>query len=130
VPQHGWNDERVESFLGSLLRAGVLLAALVVLAGGIRFLVKYGTQPSERNQEFHGEPLELRSISGILTSAADGHSRGIIQLGVLLLIATPIARVIFSVLAFAFQRDTQYVVFTLIVLAVLLYSLAGGHLLP
>jgi uncharacterized membrane protein len=54
--------------------------------------------------------------------------RGIIQLGLLLLIATPIARVALSVVAFAIQRDRLYVVATLIVLAVLMYSLTGGHL--
>ena len=49
--------------------------------------------------------------------------RGIIQLGLLLLIATPVARVVFSVIGFVRQRDFVYVVLTLIVLAVLLYSL-------
>ena len=50
-----------------------------------------------------------------------------IQLGLLVLIATPIARVAFSLVAFALQRDRIYVIVTLIVLAVLLYSLTGGH---
>ena len=54
--------------------------------------------------------------------------RGLIQFGLLLLIATPVARVAFSVAAFAIQRDRLYVVVTLIVLAILTYSLAGGHL--
>ena len=45
----------------------------------------------------------------------------------MLLIATPIARVLFSVVAFALQRDRTYVVVTLIVLAVLLYSLIRGR---
>ncbi len=49
-----------------------------------------------------------------------------IQLGLLLLIATPIARVAFSVVGFAIERDRMYVVFTLIVLAILLYSLLGS----
>jgi uncharacterized membrane protein len=52
----------------------------------------------------------------------------LIQLGLLLLIATPVARVAFSVAAFAMQRDRLYVVVALIVLAVLMYSLTGGHL--
>ena len=51
------------------------------------------------------------------------HSRGLIQFGLLLLIAVPVARVAFSVVAFALQRDRTYVVVTLIVLAVLLYGL-------
>jgi len=56
------------------------------------------------------------------------HPRSIIQLGLLLLIATPVARVAFSVLAFAWQRDRTYVIVTLIVFAILIYSLTGGGL--
>ena len=56
----------------------------------------------------------------------NGRGRGVIQLGLLLLIATPIARVAFSVVGFALERDRMYVVFTLIVLAILLYSLLGS----
>jgi uncharacterized membrane protein len=50
------------------------------------------------------------------------------SLGILLLIATPVARVIFTVFAFAHERDWTYVVVTLIVLALLLYSLGAWHL--
>jgi uncharacterized membrane protein len=52
-------------------------------------------------------------------------SRGIMQLGILLLIATPIFRVAFSVFAFLAEKDRMYVIFTLIVLCVLLYSVIG-----
>ena len=47
-------------------------------------------------------------------------------LGALVLLATPVARVAFSVLAFALQRDRLYVGVTLFVLSVLAYSLLGG----
>ena len=47
---------------------------------------------------------------------------GIIQMGLLLLIATPVARVVFSVFAFAVQRDSLYVAVTLVVLVVLALS--------
>ena len=69
----------------------------------------------------------MRTVSGIIRGTASFHGRNIIQLGLLLLIATPVARVAFSVVAFALERDRLYVVITLIVLAVLLFSLAGGH---
>jgi uncharacterized membrane protein len=119
-----WSDERVEAILGNLLRAGVIIAATVVLVGGVFFLIRYGaTSPDYRT--FRGEPANLRSVSGILTDAVNLRSRGLIQLGLLLLVATPVARVVFSVFAFACQRDLTYVVLTLIVLAVLLYSLVG-----
>ena len=117
-----WTDERVEGVIGILLRWGVLLAAAVVLAGGAIYLVRHGsTIPDYR--VFRGEPSDLRNVSGIITDAVSWHSRGLIQFGLLLLIAVPVARVAFSVVAFALQRDRTYVVVTLIVLAVLLYSL-------
>ncbi len=56
----------------------------------------------------------------------NGRGQGLIQLGLLLLIATPIARVALSVVGFAIERDRMYVAFTLIVLAILLYSLLGS----
>ena len=118
-----WTDERVERVIGTLLRWGVILAAAVVLAGGGMYLARYGsTIPDYR--VFRGEPSDLRNVSGIVTGAVSWHSRGLILFGLLLLIATPVARVAFSVVAFALQRDRAYVVVTLIVLAVLLYSLA------
>ncbi|MFN8439683.1 MAG: DUF1634 domain-containing protein [Caldilineaceae bacterium] len=117
-----WTDERIDQWLGTLLRSGVILSAVVVLIGGLIFVYKYGT--NQPNYEiFHGEPEVLRNVPGILGNAWTLHSRGLIQLGLLLLIGTPIARVLFSVVAFALQRDHTYVLITLIVLAILLYSL-------
>jgi uncharacterized membrane protein len=117
-----WTDERVEWVIGTLLRWGVILAAAVVLAGGVMYLARYGsTIPDYR--VFRGEPSDLRNVSGIVTDAVSWHIRGLIMFGLLLLIATPVARVAFSVVAFALQRDRTYVVVTLIVLAALLYGL-------
>lgn len=122
-----WTDERVERVIGNLLRWGVILAAAVVLAGGVIYLARYGsTIPDYR--VFRGEPSDLRNVSGIVTGAVSWHSRGLILFGLLLLIATPVARVVFSVVAFALQRDRTYIVVTLIVLAVLLYSLTRAGL--
>ncbi len=118
-------DERIEQLLGNLLRAGVLLSAAVVLLGGVIFLVRHGAKEVDL-RVFRGEPAALRSPVGIVEEALDFSGRGLIQLGLLLLIATPVARVLFSVCAFARERDFLYVVFTLIVLAVLLGSLFLG----
>jgi len=122
-----WTDQRVEGIIGNLLRAGVLLAAVVVLLGGGIYLARHGSEvPHYR--VFRGEPTALRTVSGILEDARTFHGRNIIQLGLLLLIATPVVRVASSVLAFALERDRLYVVVTLVVLAVLLFSLAGGRI--
>lgn len=120
-----WTDQRIEIIIGSLLRAGVLLAATVVLIGGVLYLVRHGHE-TVHYTTFHGEPEALKSIPTVIEGIASNHARAIIQFGLLLLIATPIARVLFSAFAFALEKDYMYVVITLIVLAVLLYSLLGS----
>jgi uncharacterized membrane protein len=120
-------DKHVEATIGTLLRTGVIVSALFVLTGGILYLTRYASTPIDY-RPFHGEPSDLRSISGILNDALAFHSRGIIQFGLLLLIATPVARVAFMVFAFAYVRDWIYVLITLIVLALLIYSLGPWHL--
>jgi uncharacterized membrane protein len=120
-----WDDQRVEEIIGNLLRYGVLLAAAVVLAGAAIYLARNGgAHPDYRI--FKGEPSDLRHVRGILADVRSLRGRGIIQLGLLLLIATPVARVAFSIAAFAMQRDRMYVVITLVVFLILLYSLTGS----
>ncbi len=121
-----WSDQRIEVIIGILLQVGVLLAAGVVVLGGIVFLVRHGASLPAYHV-FQGEPTDLRTLSGIFHDAFAFTGRGIIQLGLLLLIATPVARVVFSIFAFALERDSMYVVITIIVLVILLFSLAGGH---
>jgi uncharacterized membrane protein len=123
----GWGDRRMDRIISIVLRIGVVTSALIVLLGGILYLARYGgTIPNY--QIFHGEPAKWRSVLPTMKYALSLSSGGIIQLGLLLLIATPVARVIFSVFAFALQRDRTYVFVTLIVLGILLYSLMGGTL--
>jgi uncharacterized membrane protein len=120
-------DARMDRMIGVLLRAGVLIAAGTTLAGGIWHFIQHG--PAVPNFEvFHGEPAGLRNLTGVLGGIAAGRSEALIQLGLLMLIATPIARVALSVAAFAAERDRTYVIITLIVLTVLLASLGGFHL--
>jgi uncharacterized membrane protein len=120
-----WTDRDVESIIGSLLRVGVLLAAAVVMTGGLIYTARHGFERVDY-RVFHGEPRNLTEMHGIFGEALKFDSRGIIQLGLLLLIATPVARVAFSIVGFAVERDRMYVAFTALVLAVLLYSLIGA----
>jgi uncharacterized membrane protein len=117
-------DPRLQRVVGNLLRFGVLLAAAVVLAGGIAYLARHGGAiPGYR--VFRGQPANLRSLGGIVRSALALDERGVIQLGLVLLIATPIARVAIAGVAFLFERDRTYVLVALLVLALLLKSLLG-----
>jgi len=119
-------DQLIDLIVGRLLRTGVMLSLIFVLAGGILFLARH-SGPVTNYHFFQGEPEQYRTVPGIFHEALAFHGRGLIQLGLLLLIATPIARVIFSVFAFVYEHDWSYVLVTLVVLAVLVYSLFGGH---
>ncbi len=125
LEKQAWTDRRIDRIIGTLLKVGVTLSALVVLVGGGIYLARHGMEVSDY-RIFRGEPSDLRNVPGIVKEALTLHGRGIVQIGLLMLIATPVARVAFAVLAFAMQRDRTYVTVTLIVLAILLYSLAGG----
>jgi uncharacterized membrane protein len=117
-------DQKVERIIGVLLQTGVLLSILVALVGMSLYLKRAGRQIADF-QVFRGEPFDLRGAPAIVAAALAGGREAIIQLGVLILIATPIARVLLSLVAFALQRDRTYVVVTLIVLLVLLWGLFG-----
>lgn len=119
------NDDGVEQMIGNLLRAGVLTAAAVTIAGGVFALLQHGSRLADYGT-FRGETAEFTSVGGIVRGVVALDSRALVQLGLVLLIATPILRVIFSLVAFLIQRDRLYVIISSIVLAVLLFSLLFG----
>jgi len=122
--QPSWTDERSAQIIGTLLRAGVGLSVLIVGIGAILYLIRHGAEwPDYRS--FRNEPADLRGIVGIFKGAVSLQARPFIQCGLVLLLLTPVARVAFSVFAFAAQRDWTYVIVTLIVLAILVLSIAG-----
>jgi uncharacterized membrane protein len=119
------DDARMEVFMGRLLRFGVLLAASVVAAGGMMYVVAHaGERVSYR--VFAARPIALRHPMALLGGMARGDETAIVELGILLLVATPICRVIFAVIAFAMERDRLYVAISLTVLAVLLFGMLRG----
>lgn len=116
------SEKRVEHALAHLLRAGVLASAVLVAGGGGVYIARHGTEPADY-RVFHGEPSELRNLSGIVSTAREIRGRGLIQLGLVVLLATPVARVLLSLVAFTMQRDFFYVGVTAFVSAVLSYSI-------
>ena len=120
------DDRRLETIIGQLLRVGVLLAAATVLLGGVLYLAaRHGDRV--HYQTFVAGGPDTRTLAGIVRSAAHLESLGIIQFGLLLLIATPVARVALAIAGFALERDRRYVVIGLLVLGFLVYSLMDGH---
>ena len=119
-----WSDDAIEAIVGRLLQAGVVLAAVVVLVGGLRYLAVHGAQ-SPPGSLFTGEPVGLRTLDGILHGARSFGGRAIIMGGLLVLIATPVLRVAASLVAFLHQRDWTYTAMTAFVLGLLLASMMG-----
>lgn len=118
------SDKQFELIIGDILRAGVVLAAVVILLGGILYLHDCAFAPRHYHV-FDRAASSAWNLSGIMTNAGHLNGYAIIQLGLLLLVATPVARVLFSVIVFALQKDAVYVTVTLIVLGILLFSLFG-----
>jgi uncharacterized membrane protein len=118
-------DEVLDRQIGILLRAGVVSAAAIALLGGALFLARHGSEPATYDV-FHGEPQDLRSVGGVFREVLMLRGRAIIQLGLLLLVATPVARVALTLVAYARQRDWRFVGIASLVLALLLFSLSGS----
>ena len=117
-----YSDRNIETAMGNLLRYGVLLSAAIVLVGGSIYLMRHGhEEPALRS--FSGEPKQFTNLSMIFEYALKGSGRAIIQVGVLVLIATPIARILFSIIGFIKEKDVLYTGITLFVLGVIIASL-------
>jgi len=116
------DDSALDAKIGILLQVGVYCSAAVILLGGVLYLIGHGSDKPDYSV-FHGVPDRLNTLSGIAAGAMHGQALALMQFGMLMLIATPVARVIFSVFAFLAERDYLYVAISALVLAILAYSL-------
>jgi len=121
----------IELLIGKLLRYGVILSCFVTLFGGLIYLfqqhgVKPNYNPVASNESFVGTAEYLREFGTIISNVLLFDGAAIIQLGVIILIATPVLRVAFSAVAFLLEKDYMYVVITLIVLGIILTNMILG----
>jgi uncharacterized membrane protein len=118
-------DRDIQLFIGSLLRWGVLLSLSVVIFGGVIYLYRHGQSVIDYST-FKGQPGLTSNFKAIIKGAITFRGRAIIQLGILLLIATPIARIVYSAIGFIAEKDYLYLSIALIVLAIIATSILGG----
>jgi len=119
------SDKELDASVARMLLVGVSIAALVVFAGGI-LLLRQPLIPIPDYTHFHAVDPSLRSLKGITGSAFHLNPRAIVQFGLIILIATPIARVVYCIFGFARQHNKLYTSISTLVLVILLYSLSKG----
>jgi len=119
-------DQDIEKLIGYLLRYGVITASLIVFIGGIIYLHQYQHSSIPAYHTFVGEQAGFTTISQIMSGVGSFNAKGIIQLCVLVLIATPILRIFFSLIGFILEKDRLYILITFVVLSVMMFSIFGG----
>ena len=119
------SDRHLALEVGGILRIGVIVSSAVIVLGLVPFIVQEGMRHADYHV-FRGEPAAFRTVSGALVDATRADPRGIMQLGVLLLVATPFARVALCLVEFARARDRLYVGVSLLVLLALSWGLLGS----
>jgi uncharacterized membrane protein len=117
------SDQELDISIAKMLLFGITISSIVVLIGASLELRNLPLAAPDYTH-FRVTDVHLRSITGVVHSALHLNAYGVIQFGLLLLIATPIMRVLFCVVGFARQRDKLYVAISTTVLAILIYSLA------
>lgn len=111
----GAKVEDINRLLGHVLRGGVLLSVSILVVG---FAVAF----------LEGSPLPRSSDlpPQVLSDALHLRPVGLLNLGILVMISTPVARVALSIASFAKERDARFAAITSIVLFNLVLGLALG----
>nr|WP_294941541.1 DUF1634 domain-containing protein [uncultured Mucilaginibacter sp.] len=121
-----FKEKDMQAIIGWILRAGVFISMTIVFLGGLLFIYRHGHETADYHV-FKGVPTFVHSASGIINGIFTLRGRAIIQAGIVLLIATPIIRVVFSAIGFVLEKDYLYVGITMIVLLIILISMLSGN---
>jgi len=121
-----FKDTDMQLLLGHVLRAGTVISITIVFFGGIVYLHRHGHSIADY-RVFRGVPAFIHDTSGLFNGIMQLRGQAIIQAGIILLIATPVLRVIFSAIGFALEKDYLYVGISLLVLLIIFASTLGGH---
>lgn len=118
-------DKDIQSLVGNLLRAGVYISMAIVVLGGIIYLSEHGGEKIDYS-EFSFNKVSLKTVESIFANVLTFRGAAVVQFGLLMLIFTPIARVLMAVVTFFLENDYLYVLIGIIVLAIIMVSLSGG----
>jgi len=119
-------DLDIQQIIGWVLRLGVLISMSVVFIGGCFYWYRHSGETANYSK-FVGVPDFVHSASGIWHGIFTLRGRAIIQAGIILLIATPVIRVLFSAIGFILEKDWLYTGITILVLGIIILSAFTGH---
>lgn len=134
--EHEQGDQAIELVISWLLRIGVWSSVAIIAVGLVMLVVSNhgallhaqhgGGLNTVLKDGLPGEPRSISHYPDVFAAIGHGQAYGVIDLGLLVLVLTPVMRVAISVVAFLFEHDRLYAVITVIVLALLLASIALG----
>lgn len=116
----------MQQLIGNALRIGVTTACIIALVSGIYYLIAHGAEPVPNYKVFTHEPQSYTTFGGIISGVLQFQAKNWIQLGVIVLMLTPIVRIILSLIDFARERDWLYVSITAIVFLIIIANSVGG----
>ncbi|RAJ08219.1 putative membrane protein [Chitinophaga skermanii] len=119
-------DKDLQYIIGNLLRWGVWTSLGIAFIGGLIYLSRHGQEVVYYPKFVETDRDMLTILKEMLQGIGAGRGRDIILLGIMLLFATPISRVLFSLVGFILEKDRLYVCITLIVLMIIFISVRGG----
>ncbi|GEN73804.1 MULTISPECIES: DUF1634 domain-containing protein [Chryseobacterium] len=121
-----FTDVDLNRSVGNLLRLGVILSVATSLIGFIKLFMEGFKMPKKYTSLDMGSSSE--KVWGMFwNSLCKGEGMAIIQLGILLLIFTPLVRIIFALVGYLKEKDYVYVVISSIVLAIMAVSFFTGY---
>lgn len=128
------NPDEMNIVLGNTLKAGVILSASVIAIGLLLFLVQNYSVPAETFLVYNSNKVPHGNFGVSLPSFENGlialNPFSVIELGLLILLATPVARVFLSILLFHFEGDRKFVYITVMVFVILLFSILVVPFIP
>lgn len=126
--KHAPGGHPIELLISYVLRVGVLIAAALIATGLVMFFVDVanGTTSGQAKEILdHGGKQITVSWSSIAHGVAHGDALSVIELGLLVLILTPVSRVLLTLVLFLIEKDKVFVIVSAIVLFVLLLGFLG-----
>ena len=118
-------DKDIQSLVGNLLRVGVYISMGIVILGGIIYLFDHSNEKIDY-AVFDINKVSLKTVAAIFEEVITFKGVAVVQFGLLMLIFTPIARVIMAIVSFFIEKDYLYVLIGFIVLSIIMISLSGG----